>query len=100
MADHEFGNAFERETMYASTKTLFDGPSGAFNFANVTVSGYDVHSNRMDGVAEALKLVVTVDVADGEAARLVHGDDSLCFAEYDGLGAVGHLSDGAETNTA
>jgi len=37
--DHVFGNAFERQTVDASTETLFDGPNGAFDLANVTVSG-------------------------------------------------------------
>ena len=71
VADHEFGDAFERQTVNAGTETLLDSLNGAFNFANVTVSSDNVHSDRVDVVTKALKLIVTVDVAYSKTAGLV-----------------------------
>ena len=55
--------------MCAGANALLNGPDGPFNFANMTVGGDNIESDGKEGVSDALKFVVSVNIADGETAR-------------------------------
>ena len=44
--DHEAGKALEGKSVGAGTQALLDGANGSFNFADMAVSGHNVHGDR------------------------------------------------------
>jgi hypothetical protein len=98
VSDHQLWEAAEREAMYARTQALLDRPDGAFNFPHVTVCGDDVHLNRANLLPNALELVVGMNVAHVEAARLVKLDDCPRLAKYNCSPAIWHLAHGTKTD--
>ncbi|KAI2491007.1 hypothetical protein MHU86_23575 [Fragilaria crotonensis] len=86
--------------MHAAAETLLNRTDGAFDFTDVAVGGDSIHVDGANVVADAVKFVVGVDVADGEAARAVDVDDRLEFCEDGLVGAVGDVGDGPETDAA
>jgi hypothetical protein len=71
VTNEQFGEASEREAMYARAEALFDGSDRAFNFANVAISRDNVQLNGPKVVTDTLKFVISVHVADVETAVLV-----------------------------
>lgn len=61
----------EREAVHTSAKSLLDGANGALNLAHVTVSRDNVHGDGVNVFTDALKFVISVNVADVETAGLV-----------------------------
>ena len=84
--------------MDACAETFFDGADGAFNLANVTVGGDNVDVDGAYVVANAVKLVVNVKVADLESAACIELDDGGDFLEDCGVFSVWDGAHGAELN--
>ena len=71
----------ERQTMRTCAEPLLHSAYRPLNFADVTVSWNDIHSNGEDGVSSTLELVVPVDVANLEATGVVNVD--IVFEVFD-----------------
>ena len=57
--------------MYTVAEALLDGPNGAFDLVHVAVGCDNVHSNWVNGIADAFELVVSLNVADGKTMGVV-----------------------------
>jgi hypothetical protein len=66
VADHELWYTLEREAMKRGTEALLDCTDGALDFANGPVSGHDIHHKGKEVGADALKLMVCMNIANGK----------------------------------
>ncbi len=97
MSHHELGQTTEREAVNARSQTLLERTDGAFDFANVTVRGNNVHLDGSKFIPNALKLAVGMDVSHVEAAGLVELDGRVRLAEDGVATPVSHGAHGAKT---
>ena len=49
--------------MNASTEALLNGANRAFDFANMTVCGHDVHFDRADVFTNAIEFIICMYIA-------------------------------------
>ena len=65
VCNHQTRETFEKQTMGAGTQPLFDGSNGPLHLANVATGWHDIQLDWVQGLADALELIVGVDVAYG-----------------------------------
>ena len=99
MHDHEFGKPSEWESMDAGAEALLNRSYRAFDFADVTVSGDNVHRYGMNFASDTLKFVVRMNVANSETSGLIEVDYGRDLAENSFVCAVGDGDDGPIANT-
>ena len=98
MGDQKLGEATEREAVDTGAEALLDRANTALNLANMAIGRDDVHRDRADVLANTVKFIVGVDVANVEASRTVQVEGSGDFDEDGFVGVVGYGADGAETD--
>ena len=100
VGDEELWNATDREAMNGGAEALLDGANGPFDFADVAVSGHDVHSDRENSRADTIEFHIGMDVTYVETAGTVEVDDGENLLQ-NGLGRTVRDERGrAETDTA
>ena len=82
--------------MQARVRSLLDRSVGPFDFPNMTVGGHNFHVNRRHIRTDALKFMITMDVADFKSTKGVGGDDGTQGCNDGGLFAIGNVHGGAE----
>lgn len=100
VADHELWYTLEREAMKRGTEALLDCTDGALDFANGAVSGHDIHHKGKEVGADALKLMVCMNIADGKTTSVVQSNGGGRLAEDGFVGAVGDILHSTKTNLA
>ncbi len=100
VTEHELGKASERETVDARAEAILDSANGAFNFTNVTVGSDNVHFAWSNGLADAFKFGVSMDILDEKATVTVKLEKRGNFLKDGFVAAIRHQSDCAETHPA
>ena len=82
--------------MDACAKTLLDGANGPLNLPDVAVGGDHVKMGRMDGIMEAGKFMVSMDVSDLETTTCVEFDNGQDAPQHGGILAIRDRADGTK----